>query len=202
MADIPDSTIDNRPPTLREFFATDVFTVKTITVLAVFLAIRTILAMPPITLFIGGVKVITFTHVTNAIIAMYFGPIAAVAFGFAGDPLGFMASNGTGGGYFPPYAISEIVTGFLFACFFFKRKVTLPRIIFAWFFNLFIVLLGLNSLWMILRGIPMTSEIEFFGSSFTLIQLRLVINLIQSPLQIYIVYLLLTRIRKLDRFIR
>ena len=187
------TTLD-RSPTIREFFATDVFSAKTIVVLAALLAIRTILNLPFLTIFIGpGFKLITFAYITDALAAMFYGPIAGIAFGFAGDFLGFLSSSGAGGAYFPGFAVSEIITCFLFACFFFRRKITLPRVIVAWLLNLFIVLLGLNSLWLIVMYGMGAGEVFALA--------RIVTNIVQSPIHILILYLLLTRIRKLDRYI-
>ena len=179
---------------IKDFFATDVFSVRAIVVLAVLLAIRTILGLPFLTIFIGpGFKLITFAYITDAIAAMFYGPIAAIAFGFAGDFLGFLSSSGAGGAYFPGFAISEIVTCFLFACFFFKHKITVPRVIAAWLLNLAIVLLGLNSLWLVIM--------YGWGAGEVFAIARIVTNTVQSPLHIVILYLLLTRIRKLERYL-
>ena len=179
---------------LKGFFATDVFSVRAIVVLAVLLAIRTILGLPFLTIFIGpGFKLITFAYITDAIAAMFYGPIAAIAFGFAGDFLGFIASGGLGGPFFPGFALSEIVTCLLFACFFFRRKITIPRVIAAWLLNLVIVLLGMNSLWLVIMygwG---------FGEVFAIF--RIVTNTVQSPIHIIILYFVLTRIRKLERYL-
>jgi len=188
------SNVEDRPPTLREFFAADVFTVRAVVTMAALLAIRTILGMPFLTIFIGpGFKLITFAYVTDAITAMFFGPIAGVAFGFAGDFLGWFSSSGAGGAYFPGFAVSEMVTCFLFACFFFKRKITVPRVIIAWLVNLFAVLLGLNSFWLILMYGMNAGEVFVFA--------RIITNVAQSPLHIVILYFLLTRIRRLDRYL-
>ena len=186
--------MEDRAPTLREFFATDVFTVRAVVVMAALLAIRTILGMPFLTIYIGpGFKLITFAYVTDAITAMFFGPIAGIAFAFTGDFLGFLSSSGAGGAYFPGFAISEMVTCLLFACFFFRRKITWLRVIIVWILNLAIVLLGLNSLWLILMYGMSAGEV------FAL--MRVVTNVIQSPLHILILYLLLTRIRRLERYL-
>ena len=148
--------------------------------------------MPFLTIFIGpGFKLITFAYITDAIAAMFYGPVAAIAFGFAGDFLGFLSSSGAGGAYFPGFAVSEIVTCFLFACFFFKRRITVPRVIVAWLLNLVIVLLGMNSLWLIIMYGWTAGEVFAIA--------RIVTNTVQSPLHIVILYLILTRIRKLER---
>ena len=187
--------MENRAPTLREFFSTDVFSIRAVVTMAVLLAIRTILGLPLLTIYIGpGFKLITFAYVTDAITAMFFGPIAGIAFGFTGDFLGFLANSGVGGPYFPGFAISEIVTCFLFACFFFKRKITWPRVITVWLLNLVIVLLGLNSLWLILMYGMSAGEVFALA--------RVVNNAVQSPVHILILYFLLTRVRRLDRYLR
>ena len=185
--------IDNRL-TPREFFATNVFTPKAVAALAMLLAVRAIFGLPFLTIYIGQWKLITFAYVPDALAAMFFGPIAGLAFGFAGDFLGFIASNGVGGGYFPAFAISEMVTCFLFACFFFKRKITLPRVITAWLLNLVIVILGLNSLWLILM--------YGWSAGETFALFRVANNALQSPLHIVILYFLLTRVTKLEKYLR
>ena len=177
--------------TVREFFVPGVFTTRAIAALALLLAFRTILGLPIFTIYIGpGFKLITFAYVTDALAAMFFGPIASIAFGFAGDFLGFLASSGIGGGYFPGFAVSEVVTCFLFACFFFRRKITLLRIIIVWILNLFIVVLGLNSLWLILM--------YGWSAGETFAIARVVSNAVQSPLHILILYLLLTRLARMN----
>ena len=189
-----DARLGDGTRTFRNFWKADVFSAKTIVVLAALLAIRTILSLPFLTIYIGpGFKLITFAYVTDALAATFYGPIAALAFGFSGDFLGFLSSSGAGGAYFPGFALSEMVTCFLFACFFYKRDITLLRVIAVWFLNLVIVVLGLNSLWLIIMyGMPA-------GEVFALI--RVANNAIQSPLHIIILYLLLTRIRKIDRYL-
>ena len=187
--------INNEPRALREFFATDVFTVRAIAVLAVLLAIRAVLGLPALTIFLApGFKLITFAYVADALAAMFYGPIAGVAFGFAGDFLGFISSGGAGGAYFPGFAVSEIITCLLFACFFFKRKITLPRVIIAWLLNLAFVVLGLNYLWLILVYGQSAGEVYAMA--------RVLNNLIQSPLHIFILYMLLTRIGRIERYLR
>jgi len=186
--------LDDGTRTVRDFWKADVFSVKTIVVLAALLAIRTILGLSPLTIYIGsGFKLITFAYITDALAATFYGPIAALAFGFAGDFLGFLASGGTGGAYFPGFALSEMMSCFLFACFFYKRNITLLRVIAVWLLNLAIVILGLNSLWLIIMYGWSAGEV------FALI--RVVNNAIQSPIHIAILYLILTRIRRIDRYL-
>jgi ECF transporter S component (folate family) len=182
-----------RGPSPREFFSTTgVFTTRNVVIMAVLLAIRAILNLPILTIYLGpDFKLITFSYVTDAIIAMFFGPVAGAVFAFAGDSLGFFALAGAGGAYFPGFALSEIATCLIFACFLYKRKITLPGIILAWLINLGAVLLGMNSLWLIIMyGMEA-------GTVFTLV--RVVSNIVQSPAHIAILFLLLTRVQKIEK---
>jgi ECF transporter S component (folate family) len=180
-----------RGPSLREFFSTaGVFTVRNVVVMAVLLAIRAILNLPFLTIYLGpDFKLITFSYIADAFTAMLFGPIAGAVFAFAGDTLGFFALSGAGGAYFPGFALSEVVTCVIFACFFYKRRITLPKVIWAWLINLGVVLLGMNSVWLILMyGMEA-------GKVFTLA--RIVSNAVQSPAHIAILYFLLTKFAKI-----
>jgi len=171
----------------RFFSVKGVFTTKNLTAIALLLAVRTILNLPALTIYVGpSFKLITFAYVTDAICAMLFGPIAALAFGFMGDFLGFLALSGVGGAYFPGFALSEMVTCFLFALFLYRAPVTWKKLICVWLINLGLVLLGMNSLWLILMyGMDA-------GSVFTFA--RVVTNAVQTPLHIVILYFVLTRV--------
>jgi ECF transporter S component (folate family) len=180
-------------PSLREFFsATGVFTTRNIAIMAVLLAIRTVLNLPFLTIYLGpNFKLITFSYIADALTSMFFGPIAGAVFAFAGDTLGFFALGGAGGGYFPGFALSEVVTCFIFACFFYKRRITLHGVIAAWLINLGVVLLFMNSLWLILMyGMEA-------GQVFTLA--RVASNIVQSPAHIAILFFLLPRIALLEK---
>jgi len=172
----------------KEFFSLEnVFTIKNIAVMGLLLAIRFFLGLPFMTIYVMGVKIITFAYLCDAITAMLFGPWAAILFGFAGDTLGYIASMSTGGAYMPVFAISEMMTGFIFALFLYKRKVAVKNVIIAWILNLFIVILGLNSLWLILM----------FGMSAgkVLTLTRFGINLLQFPVHVALTYFILKAIR-------
>jgi ECF transporter S component (folate family) len=176
---------------MSDFFSPKgVFTPKHLAAMAMLLGIRTILNLPFLTIYIGpNFKFITFAYLTDALCAMLFGPIAGLAFGFAGDAIGFLASSGVGGAYFPGFALSEMLTCLIFACFLFRQKITLPRILIAWLLNLALILLGLNMVWLILMyGMDA-------GTVFT--TARLVTNLVQAPIHIVLLWLLLPRLYRL-----
>jgi len=182
---------ETRPERLsaKEFFSVEnVFTVKSIATMGVLLAIRFFLGLPFLTIYVMGIKLVTFAYLPDAIAAMLFGPWAAIAFGFAGDTLGYFASMSSGGAYMPVFAISEMVTGLIFALFLYKRRVSLKNVIIAWILNLFLVVLGLNSVWLIMM----------FGMSAgkVLTLTRFGINLLQFPIHTALTYFITKVVRE------
>ena len=114
------------------FSVKGVFTPKRITIMAMLLGVRAILNLPFLTIYLTPTfKLVSFAYITDALCAALFGPIAGFIFGFAGDTLGFLATTGVSGAYFPGFAISEMLTCFIFACFFYKKDITVPRVIVA-----------------------------------------------------------------------
>jgi ECF transporter S component (folate family) len=196
---------------MREFFSLkNIFTTKHLAVMAMLLAIRVILGLPFLTIYITPqFKLVSFAYLCDAAVAMLYGPWAAIAFGFAGDTLGYFATMGSGGGYMPLFAISEMATCFIFAVFLYnparlspqnrsaaiptdKREVRLARVLPAWALNLILVVLGLNSLWLILLyGSPA-------GSVFTLV--RFGSNLLQFPAHVALTYFVLRAIRRVRKY--
>ncbi|MDR0852109.1 MAG: folate family ECF transporter S component [Clostridiales Family XIII bacterium] len=175
--------------TPRELFSTkNVFTTKHLVVMAILLAARTILNLPFLTIYVSGIKLITFAYLTDVAAAVLYGPWAGLAFGFAGDTLGFFASLSTGGAYFPGYAISEMITCFVFAVLLYKRNITWQRVAIAWAINLIVVILGLNSVWLILMMGKSAGEV--------LTLMRVGINLIQFPIHIILTTLILKYLGK------
>ncbi|MDR3072058.1 MAG: folate family ECF transporter S component [Clostridiales Family XIII bacterium] len=174
-------SLSTRP---RELFSLkNVFSTKHLVVMAALLAARTILGLPFLTIYFSGIKLITFAYLTDALAAMLYGPWAALVFGFAGDTLGFFASMSTGGAYLPFYALSEMATGFLFALFLYKRPIRVSRVAIAWALNLIIVILGMNSVWLILTAGKSAGEV--------LTMLRFGINLAQFPIHVALTWFIL-----------
>ncbi|MDR1778705.1 MAG: folate family ECF transporter S component [Clostridiales Family XIII bacterium] len=175
---------------MRELFSVkEVFRPKSLTTLALLLALRAILGLPFLTIYISGVKVFTLAHIIDAVCGMTFGPVAGLLFGFAGDFLGFVASQGSGGAYLPFYAFSEMATCLLFALFLYKREVTWPRVILPAVLNLLIVFLGLNTLWLWM----------LYGKETVMATLlaRVSLNTAMTPVYVFLWYVVLKRFKML-----
>jgi ECF transporter S component (folate family) len=147
-----------------------VFTPKNLVVMAMMVALAAILSR--FSIYITPTfKAISFAYLPGAITAMLFGPWAALVYGLASDTLNYFANPQ--GGYFPGYALSEMLSYFIYACFLYKRPVSFVRVLIARILILITVVFGLNYLWMnIMYG-------STAGSFFT--GARLINNLVQLP---------------------
>ncbi len=123
--------------------------VYVLTAVAMLLALRVVLgifANGTLAFFGNSVK-ITFAFVPISVAGAMFGPFSAALVGGLGDIISFML-NPAPGGYFPGFTISGIITGVIYGCAFYKNKVTLPRVIIAWFINMLAVETFLAAYWL------------------------------------------------------
>ena len=77
----------------------------------------------------------------------------------------------------PGFAINEFLTGFIYGCFFYKKKITLPRVIVARAMITIFINLILTSLWL---------NIMYQSPLFTMI--RLIKNIVMFPVDVAILY--------------
>ncbi|MDR3085939.1 MAG: folate family ECF transporter S component [Christensenellaceae bacterium] len=112
-----------------------------------------------------------FSYLPEFIVGMLLGPWAALLFGAVADTVSFL-SNPIGA-YFPGYALSEMLASLIYACYFYRRPVSLWRALLARATYIALVAFGLNYLWdFLLSGKPAASFFTGF---------RLLNNLIQLP---------------------
>jgi ECF transporter S component (folate family) len=131
-------------------------------------------------------EAIGFAYLPGAIVAMLCGPRYALAYGFIGDALQYFANPQ--GGYFPGYALSEMLTCLIYALFLYARPVTFPRVIAARLVILVTVTMGLNYIWMrMMYG--MIAGGYYTGA-------RLVNNLVQLPFHALIITLVGKRLTR------
>jgi ECF transporter S component (folate family) len=199
--------------TFREFFSLKgVFTVRNVVVMGLMTAIAAILGALFNIFATPTFKIFSLTYLPGVIVAMLFGPWASVLYGFASDFVVYIVNPQ--GGYFPGFAISEIVSCLIHAFFLYKREFTITRIskapregnrgehvltirttftitrvIAARLVNLVVVLMGLNFVW--LNMMYGQSAGTFFTGA------RLVNNLIQFPLHVILILLVGRQIYKL-----
>lgn len=118
---------------------------------------------------------IGFSSVFAGVSGMVYGPVITGFAGVIADTLKYILRPD--GPYFPGFAINEFLTGMIYGCCFYKKKITLPRVIFARALVTIIINLGLTSLWL---------NLMYGNALFTLI--RLVKNVIMFPIDVAILY--------------
>ena len=103
--------------------------VRTITTAAMFGAISVVLGY--FTIAIGDYIKIGFSTICNQFVYYLFGPVVGGFFGGALDVLKFLIKPT--GAFFPGFTIGAMIGGVLYGCFFYKKPITLPRVLAAEF---------------------------------------------------------------------
>ncbi len=157
---------------LKQFFSVGgVFSVYNTVIMGMLVAISVILGQFSI-YATSTFKAVSFEYLPGAVVACLFGPWAAIAFGVASDTAKFIARPT--GPYFIGFTLSEIVTYFVFACFFYRQKITVWKVIISRIIVIAIVYMGLNYIWLsIIAG---TTASKYFTGA------RLINYLVQFPI--------------------
>lgn len=129
---------------------------------------------------------IGFTSVVAGVCGMYYGPIATGLAGIVADNLKFMLFPD--GPYFPGFALNEFIVGMIYGSFFYKKEITLPRVMIARALVTIIVNLGLTSLWL---------NILYQNPIFT--SVRLIKNIIMYPIDVAILYFVLKAAKRIQK---
>lgn len=158
--------------------------IKILTTTALLVAIATIFGFfkLPVNNFIE----IRFAYLPIACAGMFFGPVIGGLVGILSDLLGFFVRPT--GPFFPGFTISSMASGIVFGLFFYKKKLTLPRVIVGNLAETAVVSFVLNTInLMILYGNPFW---VVFSS-------RLLKTAVQFPIDTAILFVVLTAIQKL-----
>lgn len=134
---------------------------------------------------------LTFDCYVNSLGSIVYGPVMALVVGAVSDTLGCLLFPSANGPYFPPFILVEMSSSFLFALFFWKRKLTIPRILTAKFTVNMVCNVCLTSLFV------KWSYYVFYGiekaQAYAIINLsRIVKNLVLFPLESIAIALVLS----------
>ncbi len=91
---------------------------------------------------------VSFGFLASGMIAQLFGPVVNAAAGFVTDITSYILY--TDGPYCFWFALNPMVSGVIFACFFYGKKVTLLKAICAKVIDTVVVEIGMTTLWLIL----------------------------------------------------
>ncbi|WP_432628755.1 folate family ECF transporter S component [Brotaphodocola sp.] len=101
--------------------------VRTITTAAMFGALSVILGY--FTIQIGDYIKIGFSTIVNQFVCSLFGPVVGAVFGGTMDIVKFLIKPT--GAFFPGFTLVAIVAGLIYGCFYYKRPLTLWRVLLA-----------------------------------------------------------------------
>ncbi|CAM3226032.1 folate family ECF transporter S component [Vagococcus fessus] len=121
---------------------------------------------------------ISFLFIPTVIMAMIFGPVLTGAGSTLADFIGIVLFPKTAP-YFPGFSVSTFVTGWIYGVFFYKKKMSLKKIMLASFLIELIVDIGMNTLWLyIMMGKPALVNIP----------VRITKSLILFPIKTAVIY--------------
>lgn len=123
--------------------------IQALAAIAMLLALRVVLGMfANATLpFFGNTVKISAAFVPIAVAGAMFGPFPAALVGALGDIISFLIAP-TGGGFFPGFTISGLLTGLIYGFVFYGEKLSLPRIAIGWGINTLLVETFLAAFWL------------------------------------------------------
>lgn len=128
---------------------------------------------------------VSFTFLANALSGYLYGPLAAGLTAVVVDILGFLLKPD--GAYFPGFTLSAFVSGFIYGCWLYRKKVSLWRTFAACATNTLVVSILLNPLWLSIM----------MGKAWpVLVSTRIASNLILLPVNTILLTLLLKVVQK------
>lgn len=151
---------------------------RMLTLAAIVVALRIVLGGFYIPL--GDNLNIFFGYLINGLGSAIYGPVAALLVGFATDILGYFVHPN--GAFFPGYVLSTMLGSFFYALFFYRARITLPRIIGAKLTVNLLVNVGLGALW---------SAIQFSKGYYYYLVKSLVKNIGMLPIEVVLLWLFL-----------
>lgn len=89
---------------------------------------------------------ISFSFLAIAVAGMLYGPVVAAVVGAGADILAFFVKPS--GFFFPGFTLNMAVTGFIFGMFFYKKQITLKRVMLAVLVESIIISLILTPIWL------------------------------------------------------
>lgn len=135
---------------------------------------------------VGPYVRIGFSGLPNRIVEFLFGPAAGCLFGGALDILKYIIKPD--GPYFFGFTLSAMLSGIIYGSIFYRKAVTVKRILLAEFLIKLLINCILNTLWL---------NMLYGQAFFALLPLRMLKNAIMLPIDSFILYFALTFARKL-----
>ncbi len=159
---------------------------------ALMIALR--VALKPFSITISFQLTIQIAFLANAIGAMTYGPVVAVAAAAVSDTLGYLVFPN--GPYYFPFILTEIASSVIFALFFYRTRITAWRVLLARFTVVLLVNLVLQTPIMLHYN-----SLFYPGREYIVDGPRIIKNLALFPLEsLVLVYFLAAAMPPLERF--
>ena len=111
-------------------------------------------------IIVSSMLEISFAFLAIAAAGMLYGPVMAGIIGVLADTLGFFLSPANGA-FFPGFTLSAFLSGFVFGLFFYKKKITLKRVIAASIVHMVLFNFILTPIWLnIMYGSALMSSVR------------------------------------------
>ena len=149
--------------------------VRTVTTMAMFAAVGVILGS--LTIQIGDFIKIGFSTIANQFVYYLFGPAAGCFYGGALDVLKYLIKPT--GPFFPSWTLSAMAAGVIYGSFFYKKKLTVWRVLAAELTVSVICNMFLGTLWL---------DIMYGKGFFVLLPMRVFKNLVMWPVNSFLFY--------------
>ena len=160
--------------------------VTSLTATAMLLALKSVISTFRIQ--VSNILEIGFSHLISAVIALYYGPMMAGVAGVVADTIDYLIRPT--GPYFPGFALNEFVIGFLYGLFFYKKNITLPRVICARLCVAIFTELLMTPLWL---------NILYGDAYLALVGARITTQIIKFPIDCALLYGLLKSVSKIKK---
>lgn len=149
--------------------------VGTITTMAMFGAIGILLGS--LTVQIGDFIKIGFSSIANQLVYYLFGPAVGCFYGGALDILKYIIKPT--GAFFPGWTLGAMAAGVIYGCFFYKKKITIVRVLAAELTVSVVCNMFLGTLWL---------DMMYGKGFFALLPMRVVKNLAMLPVNTFLFY--------------
>lgn len=161
--------------------------VRTITTMAMLAAIAVILGM--FSIEIGQFIRIGFSSIPNGVASYLFGPVAGGIFAGVLDILKFILKPT--GAYFPPLTLVTVLAGVLYGCMYYKKPITIWRVLAAKFLVMLVCNVVLNT-WCLS---------VLYGKGFlVLVGPRIIKNLLMWPIDSVIFFTITKALERIGAF--
>ncbi|MCI8390536.1 MAG: folate family ECF transporter S component [Roseburia sp.] len=161
--------------------------VRTVTVMAMFAAIAVVLGM--FSVEIGPYIRIGFSSIPNGLVSYLFGPVAGSLFAGTLDIIKYVIKPS--GAFFPPMTLVTMLAGLIYGCMYYKKSITLPRVLAAKFLVMLICNVILNTLCL---------SMLYGKGFFVLLPARALKNLIMWPVDSLVFYTVAKALERIGVF--